>query len=111
MTSGNMEIVEIDDELDVLSSLRMELTQLSTQASHSIYKVPKQLRDVNKIVIIGPYHHGKDEYKPMEEVKLRYMQSLLAWKPEVGLERYLSIIAGLEKKEESEFTMVVHFLA
>ncbi|KAL8534021.1 hypothetical protein ACS0TY_010149 [Phlomoides rotata] len=104
MTSGNMEIVEIGDELEALSNLRRRLTQVSSQASHSIYKVPKQLRYVNskayepEIVTIGPYHHGKDEYKPMEEVKLRYMQSLLARKPDVGLERYLSIIAGLEKK-------------
>ncbi|KAL8534011.1 hypothetical protein ACS0TY_010139 [Phlomoides rotata] len=115
MTSGDMEIVEIDDELDALSSLRMELTQLSTQASHSIYKVPKLLRDVNskayepQIITIGPYHHGKDEYKPMEEVKLRYMQSLLARKPDVGLERYLSIIAGLEKKVRDCYAETIRF--
>ncbi|KAL8518908.1 hypothetical protein ACS0TY_010025 [Phlomoides rotata] len=90
MTSGNTEIVEIE----ALSNLRRRLTRVSTQASHSIYKVPSPLRDVNnkayepEMVTIGPYHHGKDEFKPMEDMKLRYMQSLLARKPEVGLERY-----------------------
>ncbi|KAL8482669.1 hypothetical protein ACS0TY_025632 [Phlomoides rotata] len=76
VTIGN---TEIDD---ALSSLRMELT-------HFIYKVPKHLRDVNsksyepEMVTIGPYHHGKDEFKHMEEVKLRNMQSLLDRKPEM----------------------------
>ncbi|KAL8482671.1 hypothetical protein ACS0TY_025634 [Phlomoides rotata] len=111
-TSGNTEIVDIDD---ALSSLRMELTQVSTQASHFIYKVPRQLRDVNsksydpEKVTIGPYHHGKDEFKPMEEVKLRKMQSLLDRKPEVGLERYLSTIAGLEKRAQDCYAEPIRF--
>ncbi|KAL8482673.1 hypothetical protein ACS0TY_025636 [Phlomoides rotata] len=112
MTSGNTEIVD-----DALSSIRMELTQVCTQASHFIYKVPRQWRDVNsksyepQKVTIGPYHHGKDEFKPMEEVKLRNMQSLLDRKPEVGLERYLSTIAGLENRARDCYAEPIRFNA
>ncbi|KAL8534012.1 hypothetical protein ACS0TY_010140 [Phlomoides rotata] len=110
-----MEIVEIDDELEALSNLRTRLTQVSTQASHSIYKVPRKLRDVNskayepEMVAIGPYHHGKDELKEMEELKLRYMQSLLDRKSEVPVEHYFSIIGGLEKKVRDCYAEAIRF--
>lgn len=43
-----------------------------------IYKVPPKLRKVNKdaytpmIISIGPFHHGKENLKKMEELKRRY---------------------------------------
>ncbi|KAL8534018.1 hypothetical protein ACS0TY_010146 [Phlomoides rotata] len=98
-----MEMVEID-KLDALSRLRRRVAQLSPQTSHSIYKVQKRLRDVNnksyepEMVTIGPYHHGKNELKKMEELKVHYMQSLLGRKPDVDAERYLSAIAEVGKK-------------
>ncbi|KAL8518916.1 hypothetical protein ACS0TY_010030 [Phlomoides rotata] len=95
-------IVDID-ELDAVSSLRRRLAHLSPQTSPSIYRVPRQLGDVNmkayepEMVAIGPYHHGKDNLKMMEELKLRYVQSLVDHKPHVLVEQYIAAIAGMEK--------------
>ncbi|KAL8534030.1 hypothetical protein ACS0TY_010158 [Phlomoides rotata] len=95
-------IVDID-ELDAVSSLRRRLAHLSPQTSPSIYRVPRQLGDVNmkayepEMVAIGPYHHGKDNLKMMEELKLRYVQSLVDHKPRILIEQYIAAIAGIEK--------------
>ncbi|KAL8518919.1 hypothetical protein ACS0TY_010033 [Phlomoides rotata] len=100
-----MEMVDID-KLDALSRLRRRVAQLSPQTSHSIHKVQRRLRDVNnksyepEMIAIGPYHHGKNELKKMEELKVRYMQSLLDRKPDVDAERYLSAIAEVGKKAQ-----------
>uniref|UniRef100_A0A2N9G7B7 Uncharacterized protein n=1 Tax=Fagus sylvatica TaxID=28930 RepID=A0A2N9G7B7_FAGSY len=45
-----------------------------------IYRVPKRLRQINneaytpKLISIGPFHHGKDELKEMEMLKVRYFK-------------------------------------
>ena len=45
-----------------------------------IYRVPKRLRQINneaytpKLMSIGPFHHGKDELKEMEMLKVRYFK-------------------------------------
>ncbi|XP_060672418.1 UPF0481 protein At3g47200-like isoform X2 [Ziziphus jujuba] len=50
----------------------------------SIYKVPDRLRLGNegdytpKVVSIGPFHHGKEELRTMEEHKYRYLRDFLA---------------------------------
>ena len=48
-----------------------------------IYKVPPKLRSLHEkaytpqVVSIGPFHHGKKEFKVMEKHKLRYLQAFL----------------------------------
>ena len=53
-----------------------------------IYRVPKNLRQINKeayspkLISIGPFHHGKDEVRDMEKLKVRYLKGILLpdWK-------------------------------
>jgi len=48
-----------------------------------IYRVPKLLRKVNeeaytpKLISIGPFHHGGNEFKDMEKHKVRYFKDFL----------------------------------
>lgn len=50
---------------------------------HSIYKVPSQVTELNKkaykpqTISFGPYHHGEDNLKPMEEHKHRALLHFL----------------------------------
>ncbi|WCJ36949.1 hypothetical protein M5689_018117 [Euphorbia peplus] len=68
-----------------------------------IYKVPPQLRELNKkmytpcVVSIGPYHHGKSALKAMEEHKRRYLCAFLN-RINRSMEEY---IEGLEEHERS----------
>ena len=45
-----------------------------------IYRVPKNLRRINKeayspkLISIGPFHHGKEEVRDMEKLKVRYLK-------------------------------------
>ncbi|XP_062173379.1 UPF0481 protein At3g47200-like [Alnus glutinosa] len=45
-----------------------------------IYRIPKKLRNVNKeaytpkLISIGPFHHGGEEYQDMEMQKVRYLR-------------------------------------
>ena len=47
-------------------------------AERCIYRVPQRLRQVKqeaytpKLISIGPFHHGKEELRDMETLKLRY---------------------------------------
>ncbi|KAK4592734.1 hypothetical protein RGQ29_017037 [Quercus rubra] len=48
-----------------------------------IYRVPKNLRQINKeayspkLISIGPFHHGKEEVRDMEKLKVRYLKGIL----------------------------------
>jgi len=61
-----------------------------------IYRVPKGLRVLNEkaytpqLVSIGPLHHGREEFKAMEEYKRRYLQDFLAWS-ELSLEDLIGV--------------------
>ena len=45
-----------------------------------IYRVPKNLRRINKeayspkLISIGPFHHGEEEVRDMEKLKVRYLK-------------------------------------
>uniref|UniRef100_A0A7N0RJ64 Uncharacterized protein n=1 Tax=Kalanchoe fedtschenkoi TaxID=63787 RepID=A0A7N0RJ64_KALFE len=48
-----------------------------------IYRVPPTMRKVNeasytpRVVSIGPFHHGRDEYESMENQKMRYLNDFV----------------------------------
>ncbi|KAM7465085.1 hypothetical protein LguiB_012647 [Lonicera macranthoides] len=61
-----------------------ELRDLTTSYECFIFRVHNELRQVNKkayepnIIAIGPYHHGKEKLKLMDEHKSRYLRHILA---------------------------------
>ncbi|KAF8015762.1 hypothetical protein BT93_H1331 [Corymbia citriodora subsp. variegata] len=69
----------------------------------SIFKVCRPLREVNEkaydpeILAIGPYHHGNDKYKFLEEQKLRYLQRLLERRNEGSIDSCISELRKLEQ--------------
>ncbi|KAK2631112.1 hypothetical protein EUGRSUZ_L03390 [Eucalyptus grandis] len=76
----------------------------ATSPEHSIFRVLHQLRQVNEkayepvILAIGPYHHGNDKFKFMEEQKLRYLQQLLKRRKEESVDRYMPTLRELEQQ-------------
>ncbi|KAF5205757.1 hypothetical protein FRX31_004655 [Thalictrum thalictroides] len=74
-------------------------------SSCCIFRVPQSLVEVNRkayqphIVSIGPYHHGSEHLKLIEEHKWRFLGSLLdrTQKFGRGLEDYLKAIVSMEK--------------
>ncbi|CAL5421171.1 unnamed protein product [Camellia sinensis] len=89
-------------------SLKNKLRHESPSLSENcIFRVPRTLRQHNesiyepKIVSIGPYHRGKDRLAPMENIKLWYLDTLLArlpLPPEETLQQLIECIRELAKR-------------
>ena len=62
--------------IDTIAPQVQESSQLADECC--VYRVPQRLRLVNKeaytpkLISIGPFHHGKEELRDMETLKLRY---------------------------------------
>ncbi|KAF8015754.1 hypothetical protein BT93_H1324 [Corymbia citriodora subsp. variegata] len=75
-----------------------------TSPKHSIFRVRHHLREVNKkaydpeILAIGPYHHGNDKFRFMEEQKLRYLRQLLERTNEGSINSYMLALRKLEEQ-------------
>lgn len=73
-------VVEVNNELQKMEDLSQETKQWRNR---SIYKIPQSVKELNKnaykpqIVSFGPYHHGEDHLKPMEEHKKRALVHFL----------------------------------
>nr|XP_016501063.1 PREDICTED: UPF0481 protein At3g47200-like isoform X2 [Nicotiana tabacum] len=82
------------------------LSESAGRSSCCIFRVPQSFINVNgrsyepQIVSIGPYHHGKDHVKMIEEHKWRFLGTLLKRTEEKGLnlEDYLKVIQPLEMR-------------
>ncbi|XP_051116378.1 UPF0481 protein At3g47200-like [Andrographis paniculata] len=81
MTMNNQEwSIKIDEELKTLVDKSAESARWSRR---SIYRIPATVTELNKraykpqIVSFGPYHHGVDYLKPMEEHKRRALLHFL----------------------------------
>ncbi|XP_030534243.1 UPF0481 protein At3g47200-like [Rhodamnia argentea] len=88
---------------ELVTSITNRLKQLSAaSADCSIYTVPDKLRRGNeeaytpRVVAIGPYHRDNKSLKPMEDQKLRYLQSFLQYNGRCGLEDYIKRIKSRE---------------
>ncbi|GAY58121.1 DUF862 domain-containing protein [Citrus sinensis] len=99
----NSEDVSIDMEklADTLSAKLETLHHLSKDCS--IYRVAEPKRCLNprhftpQMVSIGPFHHGKEELKPMEEHKQRYLKYFLQ-RTKVSMASFLGFIKAKETK-------------
>ncbi|KAL7177463.1 hypothetical protein ACSBR2_030760 [Camellia fascicularis] len=87
-----------------------KLSQLSpTRTECCIFRVPDRLRRENEkayepeILAIGPYHHGKDNLKQMEENKLWYLQKLVKRRNETSVDRYVRAMRELEERARKSY--------
>ncbi|XP_048130754.1 UPF0481 protein At3g47200-like [Rhodamnia argentea] len=77
---------------------------LPTSPEHSIFRVRHVLREANEkayepeILAVGPYHHGRDRCKFMEEQKMRCVQGLLERRNEESVHRYMPILRAMEQR-------------
>ncbi|CAL5421170.1 unnamed protein product [Camellia sinensis] len=109
-TDSSKEVSIKIDKLNKLlaCSLKKKLLHESPFLSENcIFRVPRTLRQHNesiyepKIVSIGPYHRGKDRLAPMDNIKLWYLDTLLAWSPlppEETLQQLIECIRELVKR-------------
>ncbi|KAF8015747.1 hypothetical protein BT93_H1317 [Corymbia citriodora subsp. variegata] len=101
--AGTYERSGVQDPISIdIRKLLCGMSPISLE--HSIFKVRRQLREVNEkaydpeILAIGPYHHGNDNYKFMEEQKLRYLQRLLERRNEGSIDKCMSKLRELEQQ-------------
>jgi hypothetical protein len=93
------------------------LTKAAANSSCCIFKVPQRFIDINgksyqpHVVSIGPYHHGEEHLKMIEEHKWRYLGSILSRTQNKGLdlEVLLKAIQPLEKKARECYSQIIHF--
>ncbi|GMJ04079.1 hypothetical protein like AT3G50120 [Hibiscus trionum] len=73
-------IIEVDGEVETMVDSEIEREHWMQR---SIYRIPINFTDLNKkaympqVVSFGPYHHGEDHVKPMEEHKQRALLHFL----------------------------------
>ncbi|XP_028061929.1 UPF0481 protein At3g47200-like [Camellia sinensis] len=97
--SGHVSLY-IDEKLSQLSPTRTECC---------IFRVPDRLRRENEkayepeILAIGPYHHGKDNLKQMEENKLWYLQKRVKQRNETSVDRYVRAMRESEERAQKSY--------
>ncbi|KAM7461032.1 hypothetical protein LguiA_029153 [Lonicera macranthoides] len=96
-----MQPIHLED--DVCKKIRGKLNCLPLSYECCIFRVHNILRQVNEnayepdIIAIGPYHHGKENLKMMEEHKLRYLKHHIGEDTE-KLNRYVLALRALEEE-------------
>ncbi|KAJ3709178.1 hypothetical protein LUZ61_012884 [Rhynchospora tenuis] len=76
----------------------------------TIYRVPASLREKRKalyeprMVSIGPYYHGREELRAMEEHKWWCLRDFMSRKPEISLDIYLQEIRKLEFQARQSYS-------
>ena len=80
MEDENQELIQFTEELHNLADTSLQNVLWDKR---SIYKIPASVTALNKTaympqtVSFGPYHHGEDHLKPMEEHKQRALRYYL----------------------------------
>ncbi|ESR59115.1 hypothetical protein CICLE_v10018254mg [Citrus x clementina] len=98
---------------DSLSGKLETLRPLSKECS--IYRVPEPKRCLHpshytpQMVSIGPFHHGKEELKAMEEHKRRYLKCFLQ-RTKVRMARFLAFIKDREVELRNCYAEIIHNL-
>lgn len=105
--------IDVRKLADSLSGKLETLHPLSKECS--IYRVAEPKRCLNpshytpQMVSIGPFHHGKEELKAMEEHKQRYLKCFLQ-RTEVCMTRFLTLIKDKEAELRDCYAETIHNL-
>ncbi|GAB2287383.1 hypothetical protein Dimus_021761 [Dionaea muscipula] len=88
---------------ELASSIESKLNRLPGLSSYCcIYKVPDYLRSRSEesyrpwVVSVGPFHHGDPRLQPLQEEKLRYLQSFRSRAKTKSLSHYIRAIRDQE---------------
>ncbi|KAJ3683566.1 hypothetical protein LUZ60_013793 [Juncus effusus] len=103
---GTTETTAQDDQLPALMQQELDAVPGETLKFRpiTIFRVPAWFHEADnfyyepKLVSIGPYHHGKEKFRAMEEYKWSTLRDFLARNNEVNLETYLREVKALEKR-------------
>ncbi|KAK9220771.1 hypothetical protein WN944_009195 [Citrus x changshan-huyou] len=101
MDDGEDVSIDMEKLADTLSGKLATLHHLSKECS--IYRVAEPKRRLNssdfspQMVSIGPFHHGKEELRAMEEHKQRYLKCFLQ-RTKVRMARFLAFVNERETK-------------
>ncbi|EEF48864.1 conserved hypothetical protein [Ricinus communis] len=98
---------------ELVESIKREIEILDPLSDECcIYRVPQQLREINekaytpRVVSIGPYHHGKNELKAMEEYKRRYLVDFLE-RSEIMFDIFITGIQEMEKRLRNSYAETI----
>ncbi|GAY58134.1 DUF862 domain-containing protein [Citrus sinensis] len=109
------EVYDVSIDMEKLAdSLSGELESLHPLAREcSIYRVPEATRCFHpshfapRMVSIGPFHHGKEELKAMEEHKKRYLKCFLQ-RTKVRVASFLVFIKAREAELRNCYAEAIH---
>ncbi|KAK6926654.1 Protein of unknown function DUF247, plant [Dillenia turbinata] len=79
-----------------------------------IFRVPQSLVEINEkayqphVVSIGPYHHGRENLKMIEQHKGRFLGSLVS-RSRVGLDEYYKAIASREGEIRDCYSETINY--
>ncbi|PIA28818.1 hypothetical protein AQUCO_06600025v1 [Aquilegia coerulea] len=115
----SIEIVQVDDNL-LASNMIACFPKQAFSDSYFIYRVPTIFRNKGdekqyepSVVSIGPYHHGKDHLKTMEEKKYHYLQDLITRSnfldEESSFQGIVNAIRELEEKARACYSESISF--
>lgn len=99
MEETNSWIVEVNDDL---RNLVDSSTEVERWSKRSIYKLPACVTDLNEkaykpqAVSFGPYHHGEEHLKPMEDHKRRALLHFLK-RSKKPLELYVNSLSEVNQ--------------
>ncbi|XP_048130757.1 UPF0481 protein At3g47200-like [Rhodamnia argentea] len=85
-----------------------------TSPEHCIFRVRHEMRKANEkayepeILSVGPFHHGSDGCKFMEEQKMRYVQRLLKRRGEESVHRYMPVLREMEQRARDCYPETIH---
>ncbi|URD98392.1 UPF0481 protein [Musa troglodytarum] len=69
-----------------------------------IFQVAESEANVPKMVSLGPYHHGKEQLKAMEDLKWHYLKKFLGRNPDKTLKDYIKQIKEKEPQARMAYS-------
>ncbi|KAG6515187.1 hypothetical protein ZIOFF_025572 [Zingiber officinale] len=113
MSNTEDEIIETSVDMDWVTSLEKKVSDTKftdRNTEPTIYRVPDILRKVDheayepSIVSLGPYHRDKPHLKAMNQLKWKYLKSVLQQNRSMALKDYVDLIKKLEKRARAAYS-------